>query len=491
MRAARLLMAACIATGAVTAVTGTAAADVRNDAALHASDEALRRAAETASADKQSKTAAVQQAINDKFADIKPDHWSYQAVKQLSAEGLIDGPGSGYFNGDQPLTRYEMASIIARALAKEKDANIEQKIVIDKLSEAYHQELQSIGNQMAMMNEKIDRVQFHGYLGYRYDHQQGLSFFNPVVKNTFQLSVDVTYRQNKHLAITMQNVYNRSFLSEAADYSENGSLLWADYHNRDLAVRAGRFTTTAGYGLMFNDEKIQGVQVTYGKRLKVKATAAQYKPITDIEAESSSQFVNNLVSHNNHPALSDGSLFSLELNYAADAKTNFKGVFQTKPDTKNFIGSDGSPLYARWESVGTRFLELGFDRSLGHDTKLIGVWSHSNAPDGNNAYKAQLEFGQAWPPLKGKHCTTLAYYYAPASAMIIGGSGGLIGDYVSMMGEGFKGALLGWQFSPVDYHIFDIFYLYGDTASDASPFGALLPAGTSKKVFRVEYTVLF
>ena len=137
------------------------------------------------------------------------------------------------------------------------------------------------------------------------------------------------------------------------------------------------------------------------------------------------------------------------------------------------------------------FLELGFDRKIGHETTLTGIWSHSNASTQNNANKAQIQFGDPWPPLKGKKAVTLAYYNAPANAMIIGGSGGLIGDYISLMGEGFKGPLLGFQWSPVDYQIFDIFFMPGKTASDASPFGTLLPKGSNKKILRVEYTVLF
>ena len=48
------------------------------------------------------------------FADVPADHWAYQAIQSLSADGLIDGYPDGSFNGDRPLTRYEMAAIVAR-----------------------------------------------------------------------------------------------------------------------------------------------------------------------------------------------------------------------------------------------------------------------------------------------------------------------------------------------------------------------------------------
>ena len=129
MKATSLLTAALV----LTVFSGTAQADRLNDVSLAAaSDSALQEASAQRAKDRAAEEKARQEAIKDRFSDIKSDHWSYQAVKQLASEGLIDGAGTGYFNGDQPMTRYEMASIIARAMAKEKDANIEQKIVIEK-----------------------------------------------------------------------------------------------------------------------------------------------------------------------------------------------------------------------------------------------------------------------------------------------------------------------------------------------------------------------
>jgi len=52
------------------------------------------------------------------FADVPTDHWAEQAISSLAADGLIDGYPSGDFKGDRPLTRYEMALLVARVLAK-------------------------------------------------------------------------------------------------------------------------------------------------------------------------------------------------------------------------------------------------------------------------------------------------------------------------------------------------------------------------------------
>lgn len=52
------------------------------------------------------------------FADVPADHWAEAYVRALAADGVIDGYPGGGFKGDRPLTRYEMAVLVARALAK-------------------------------------------------------------------------------------------------------------------------------------------------------------------------------------------------------------------------------------------------------------------------------------------------------------------------------------------------------------------------------------
>lgn len=52
------------------------------------------------------------------FSDVPADHWAYEAVAKLEAEGVIEGYGDGSYRGHQEITRFEMAQMIARAMAK-------------------------------------------------------------------------------------------------------------------------------------------------------------------------------------------------------------------------------------------------------------------------------------------------------------------------------------------------------------------------------------
>lgn len=52
------------------------------------------------------------------FSDLKSDHWAYDAIITLASFGLVEGYPDGTFGGDRTFTRYEMAMVFARILAR-------------------------------------------------------------------------------------------------------------------------------------------------------------------------------------------------------------------------------------------------------------------------------------------------------------------------------------------------------------------------------------
>jgi len=62
--------------------------------------------------------ALVAPALAQPFADVPTDHWAYDAIAELAAKGLIEGYPDGAFRGDRAMTRYEMAMVVARLLAR-------------------------------------------------------------------------------------------------------------------------------------------------------------------------------------------------------------------------------------------------------------------------------------------------------------------------------------------------------------------------------------
>jgi hypothetical protein len=52
------------------------------------------------------------------FSDVPGPHWAAEAIAQLAAKGLVEGYPDGTFGGDRAMTRYEMAEVVARMLAR-------------------------------------------------------------------------------------------------------------------------------------------------------------------------------------------------------------------------------------------------------------------------------------------------------------------------------------------------------------------------------------
>ena len=99
------------------------------------------------------------------FSDVPAGHWAYDAVNKLAAEGVVDGYPDGTYGGDKLMTRYEMAQIVAKAMAK--GANV------DKLAAEFADELDSLGVRVANLEKKADNVKITGQIRASYRDMQG------------------------------------------------------------------------------------------------------------------------------------------------------------------------------------------------------------------------------------------------------------------------------------------------------------------------------
>ena len=69
------------------------------------------------------------------FSDVEPSSWAYQSVEQLASAGIINGYPDGTFKGNKDITRYEMAQMVAKAMANQDRANAEQQAMINRLAD--------------------------------------------------------------------------------------------------------------------------------------------------------------------------------------------------------------------------------------------------------------------------------------------------------------------------------------------------------------------
>ena len=106
-------------------------------------------------------------AANNPFSDVPADSWAYDAVSTLAADGVIDGYPDGTYQGQNTMTRYEMAQIVARAMAR-TDLEKADKAIVDKLAAEFAEELDNLGVRVSDLEKKSDNIKWKGELKYKY-----------------------------------------------------------------------------------------------------------------------------------------------------------------------------------------------------------------------------------------------------------------------------------------------------------------------------------
>lgn len=112
--------------------------------------EAMKSAMLDANAGKKIDTSKLQL-----FPDVPQNHWAYEYVAQLAGNGMIEGYPDGNFAGDRPMTRYEFAAILYRAMTK--GAVLSDKILSEFSHELKYFTVDTIAKDKAG-NPTIQRV---------------------------------------------------------------------------------------------------------------------------------------------------------------------------------------------------------------------------------------------------------------------------------------------------------------------------------------------
>lgn len=108
----------------------------------------------------------VAQAAHNPFKDVKPSDWAYQAVAQLAADGIINGYPDGTFKGQRPVTRYEMAVAVNRAvntvekrMTKGESVTPAQLAAVRKLVDEFGSELKNVTARVGKLETKTGNLE--------------------------------------------------------------------------------------------------------------------------------------------------------------------------------------------------------------------------------------------------------------------------------------------------------------------------------------------
>ena len=212
------------------------------------------------------------------FSDVPADHWAYDAVSQLAADGVIEGYGDTTFRGNQNITRYEMAQMIAKAMAK-SDVSAADKALIDKLAAEFSDELNNLGVRVSNLERNADNVKWNGQARYRYWSQRyEQDNGSKKKKNTDQLNLrfepSAEVNKNWHVNARIDAWTNPS---KDTDDTLKIARVWAQGDYKNFQVKLGKLpfysTETAG---MLLDNQFSGAQITVGNQLKFTAEAGRW-----------------------------------------------------------------------------------------------------------------------------------------------------------------------------------------------------------------------
>ncbi len=203
------------------------------------------------------------------FSDVPAGHWAYDSINKLAAAGVIEGYGDSTFGGDKLMTRYEMAQIVAKAMAK--GANV------DKLAAEFADELDNLGVRVANLEKKADNVKITGTIKASYASYDGDKLGEGNTTNhQGRLRSDLWVKGDINDDWTYSAMFRNQqfFTNDKGNSGEENVAFQRAYVNGKLgglAVQAGRYNKTDITGGNIYDNRMDGVQVSYGKDVKLTA----------------------------------------------------------------------------------------------------------------------------------------------------------------------------------------------------------------------------
>ena len=205
------------------------------------------------------------------FSDVTPDSWAYQAVSQLANAGVINGYPDGTFKGQNNITRYEMAQMVAKAMANQDRANAEQQAMINRLADEFSNELNNLGVRVARLEDRVGNVKVTGDARLRYrDAEHAKSKFD--ARARVQFNAKVNDRTDAVVRLTSGNFELGNSTTEGnANATIDRAYVNHKFGER-VSLKAGRFGQVIGGGLMF-DGTFDGAQLNVGND-KIQAQAA-------------------------------------------------------------------------------------------------------------------------------------------------------------------------------------------------------------------------
>ena len=344
------------------------------------------------------------------FSDVPADHWAYDAVSQLAADGVIEGYGDTTFRGNQNITRYEMAQMIAKAMAK-TDVSASDKALIDKLAAEFSDELNTLGVRVSNLERNADKVKWNGEARYTYTSTRDKSKADSKSNDDeLLLRLEPSAEVNKNWHVNARLDASTDLAKDSTD--PNGKhgdeqdtdvtlqRLWADGQYGTTNIKVGKLPMQLDSNLLFDDE-ISGAAITTGKDLKVTLQAGRF----DLNGDTNNSAVNKAASEKDDTA----NMQSVGLQYGKGKLSLGAGYHHLNSDTFTKMGTSYKSTQDEDSAdIWSANLHYAFDKNVA----LGGAYAeNTKADDYKKAGTVELAYKGAEPANKGTWGAYAAYRY--------------------------------------------------------------------------------
>ena len=340
-------------------------------------------------------TAGVSAYAANPFSDVTADDWAYQAVSDLSAQGVVEGYPDGTFKGERNMTRYELAQIVARLMAKEDQLNAEQQATLDKLAGEYADELANLGVRVSNLEKKVGNLYWSGDARMRYqDKGNNKDAWNGRVRLNVKGQVnESTYVQGRFL--------NEMDFKGNGDSNTTMDQLYVNHNfSKEVAVRLGRQPIVFGNqgGWLINPNKgYDGAQASYKNGKLVLTTG--FGQLNATKKNAAGETVGT--------EAADSDV------YFAQGAYDF-GVAKLNAD---YIASKEGPSDDRGEIYG-----VGLNVPVQQFNVFGEYWKNTTLGDFDTAWNAGLSYGKADWKKPGTFDLSVSYNDVDAGAYFGGGT---------------------------------------------------------------------
>lgn len=297
------------------------------------------------------------------FTDVPANHWSYASVSKLAQAGIIEGYGDGTFRGNNSITRYEMAQMVAKAMARSDKADAAQKAMIEKLAAEYSAELNNLGVRVSALEKKTDNVKITGavrarYRNTDYDVAQNTKDFQLRTRLAFQGTINEDWKYNAVLEDN-QDMFDGNSNQDQTSTSTYINRAYVEGPLFGTNFKAGRIYYIPVYG-MFADSYYDGVEATFGNQLK---TTLRYGREDNKDATGSNKT----------------NYTGVELAYSSSKATNLKAAYHNLDSNHNNLSAKD-------------FYEVGFDTGLAKNLRMAGMYIDSDASAEDKGWMAKFMY---------------------------------------------------------------------------------------------------